>query len=216
MKRLFARMSLLFSAASIAVATVAAVAAPVAPDEVIKTAQGTLQADISQNKAKYQADKPAFYQMVDSRVTQYFDTKYIAQTILAQNYRTATPDQRTRFESAFKKMLINSYADALLQYADSVKAEIQPAKIADGADRATVNTKLIRPDAPPVAVAFDMRQKPAGSDWKVVDIKVENISLVTNFRSQVAAQVKASSLDAVIQKLESGQQVVAPPEGAKP
>ncbi len=211
-KRLFARISALLAAATVALA---AVAAPTAPDEVIKTAQGSLQSDISQNKAKYQSDKAAFYKMVDGRVTQYFDTKYIAQSILAQNWRTATPDQRTRFETAFKNMLINSYADALLQYADSIKADIQPARVADGAERATVNTKLIRPDAPPVSVAFDMRQKPAGSDWKVVDIKVENISLVTNFRSQVAAQIKASSLDAVIQKLEGGEQIVAPPEAAK-
>lgn len=206
MKSLAARAALLFASAAIAIA---ATAAPVAPDEVVRTAQNSLQTDISQNKSKYQADKPAFYQMVDTRVSQYFDTKYIAQLILARNWKTATPEQRHRFESAFKKMLINSYADALLQYADSVKAEVLPVKLAEGSDRATVNTKILRTDAPPLPVDFDMRLRDEA--WKVYDIKVENISLVTNFRSQVDAQIKASSLDAVIQKLESGQAIVAKP-----
>ncbi|MDB5970987.1 MAG: transporter substrate-binding protein [Hydrocarboniphaga sp.] len=179
-----------------------------APDEVVRTASNELQSDISKNYAKYQSDKGAFYSMVDTRILEYFDTQYIAQLILARNWQSATPDQRKRFEVAFKNMLIRSYADALLQYHDSVKAEIKPAQMAADATKATVNSNLIRKDGPPVPLAFDMRLK--DNAWKVYDIKVENISLVTNFRSQVAAQVKTSSLDAVITKLESGQQVVAP------
>lgn len=183
-------------------------AAATAPDEVVRTASDDLQTDISKNFATYQSDKGAFYSMVDSRIQKYFDTQYIAQLILAQNWRSATPDQRQRFEVAFKNMLIRSYADALLQYHDSVKAEIKPAQMAADATKATVNSSLIRKDGPPVPLAFDMRLR--DDAWKVYDIKVENISLVTNFRSQVAAQVKSSSLDAVITKLESGQQVITP------
>ena len=186
--------------------------AATAPDETIRSATTSLQGDISANAAKYKSDKPAFYTMVDSKVQQYFDTKYIAQLILARNWKTASDDQKKRFEVAFKNMLIRSYADALLQYHDSVKTEIKPAQVAAGAETATVNTTLIRKDGPPIPVAFDMRLAPPDkAAWKVYDIKVENISLVTNFRSQVAAQIKATSLDAVIAKLESGQQVVAPP-----
>lgn len=180
------------------------------PDEVVRTASNDLQSDISKNVAKYQSDKNTFYAMVDTRIQQYFDTQYIAQLILARNWQTATPDQRKRFEVAFKNMLIRSYADALLQYHDSVKAEIKPAQMAADAKKATVNSSLMRKDGPPIPLSFDMRLKDGDSGWKVYDIKVENISLVTNFRSQVAAQVKSSSLDAVITKLESGQQVVTP------
>lgn len=213
MKRFLTVTTTLLAALSF---SAAAVAAPVAPDEVVKTATNELQADISKNHDKYAADKPLFYKMVDVRLLQYFDTPYIAQLILARNWKTATPDQRKRFESAFKNMLIRSYADALLQYHDSVKAEVKPVQMAAGATTATVSSSLLRKDGPPVQLSFDMRLK--NDAWKVFDIKVENISLVTNFRSQVAAQIKASSLDAVIQKLESGQNVIAPPDtsaGAK-
>jgi len=211
MKRFFARTSATLVAGLLAVTAALAPglsAAVTAPDEVVRTASNELQADIGQNFAKYKADKAVFYNMVDTRIQQYFDTQYIAQLILARNWQTATADQRKRFEVAFKNMLIRSYADALLQYHDSVKAEIKPAQMAGDATKATVNSSLIRKDGPPVPLAFDMRLKDGA--WKVYDIKVENISLVTNFRSQVAAQVKSSSIDAVITKLESGQQVVTP------
>jgi phospholipid transport system substrate-binding protein len=204
MNRLLSRIAVLLTASLLAFT---ATAAPTPPDEIVRNAQSSIQADITKNLTQYQNDKAAFYKMVDTRVVQYFDTTYIAQLILARNWKDATPEQRQRFESAFKSMLINSYADALLQYNDSVKAEVQPAKIAEGSDRATVNTTLIRKDAPPVPVAFDMRLR--NDAWKVYDIKVENISLITNFRSQVAAQIKQSSLEAVIEKLESGQKIEA-------
>ena len=211
MKRILSRSAASLIAAALALATVlnsGASAAATAPDVVVRTASDELQADIGKNFQKYQADKNAFYTMVDGRIQKYFDTQYIAQLILARNWQAATPDQRKRFEVAFKNMLIRSYADALLQYHDSVKAEIKPAQMAGDATKATVNSNLIRKDGPPVPLAFDMRLK--DDAWKVYDIKVENISLVTNFRSQVAAQVKATSIDAVITKLESGQQVVTP------
>lgn len=213
MKRFLPRGLASLAAAALTVG--AMLSAPVAlavtaPDEVVRTASNDLQTDIGKNFAKYQSDKAAFYAMVDTRIQEYFDTQYIAQLILARNWQSATPDQRKRFEVAFKNMLIRSYADALLQYHDSVKAEIKPAQMAADAKKATVNSSLIRKDGPPIPLSFDMRMKDGDNAWKVYDIKVENISLVTNFRSQVAAQVKSSSLDAVITKLESGQQVITP------
>jgi len=215
MKRFLSRSAATLAAALMALGTLVASNSALAvtpPDEVVRKASSELQSDISQNVEKYQKDKAAFYSMVDTRIQQYFDTPYIAQLILAQNWKTATADQRKRFEIAFKNMLIRSYADALLQYHDSVKAEVKAAQMASDATKATVNSSLMRKDGPPIPVAFDMRLK--DDSWKVYDIKVENISLVTNFRSQVAAQVKASSIDEVITKLESGQQVVAPVRGS--
>jgi len=215
MKRFLSRSAASLAAALMALGTLVASNSALAvtpPDEVVRKASSELQSDISQNVEKYQKDKAAFYSMVDTRIQQYFDTPYIAQLILAQNWKTATADQRKRFEIAFKNMLIRSYADALLQYHDSVKAEVKAAQMASDATKATVNSSLMRKDGPPIPVAFDMRLK--DDSWKVYDIKVENISLVTNFRSQVAAQVKATSIDEVITKLESGQQVVAPVRGS--
>src|SRR3546814_9729428 len=70
--------------------------------------------------------------------------------------------------------------------------------------RATVDTTLNRKDGkPPIAVSFSMRDD--NGEWKVWDIKAENISLVLNFRTQIDAEIKKSSIPAVIERLNNGQ-----------
>jgi phospholipid transport system substrate-binding protein len=194
-----------FCIAMVAVATLSVVAsahAATAPDQVIKTAVDSIRADIAKNVAKYQADKADFYKMVDRQIVTHFDTAYIAKVILGPHLKEASPQQLTQFETAFKDMLIHSYADKLLQYYDSVEIEVKPAHI-DG-KRASVDTVIVRKDGnPPIPVTFSMRS--SDDDWKVWDIKAENISLVLNFRTQIDSEIKKSNLAAVIERLNNGQ-----------
>lgn len=169
-------------------------------DEVIKTATTNFQNLIRENHEKYRSDLNGFYTVVDREVVPNFDTKGIAQLVLGRNWKTATPEQRTRFEAAFKDSLIRTYARAMLDYYDSVDTEWAPLRAEPDATDVTVNVKLLRKNAPPIPLAFSMHN--VGGQWKVYDIAVENISLVTNFRSQISVEVKASGLDAVIKKFE--------------
>lgn len=182
----------------------AANAAQAAPaqtaDATIRNATTEFQELIKANHEKYRADLPGFYKVVDEKVVPHFDTKGIAQLVLGKNWKTATPDQRKRFEAAFKDSLIRTYARAMLDYHDSVSAEWSPLRAEAGATDVTVNAKILRRDAPPIALAFSVHL--VSDVWKIYDISVENLSLITNFRSQVNAEVKASGLDAVIKKFE--------------
>jgi phospholipid transport system substrate-binding protein len=159
----------------------------------------------------YKSDKGKFYNMVDTVVVPRFDTAYITQIVLGPSYRTATPEQRSRFTDAFKNMLVRAYADAMLNNYDSVKVEWLPVRMAPGADSASVQTKLQRTDGNEYAISFQVHQIKADpehkvdADWKIYDISVEGISLVTSFKQQVNAEIKKSSLDAVITKMEQGQ-----------
>ncbi|NGY06711.1 MlaC/ttg2D family ABC transporter substrate-binding protein [Solimonas terrae] len=181
-----------------------AMAAATPPEQVIKDATTTIQTDITRNVAKYQADKSSFYKMVDTEIVPHFDTTYIAKVILGTHLKEASPEQVTQFEAAFKDMLVHSYADKLLQYYDSVSVDVKPGRIASDGKRATVDTTLIRKDGqPPIAVQFSMRDD--NGEWKIWDIKAENISLVLNFRTQIDGEIKKSSIASVIQRLDSGQ-----------
>lgn len=181
-----------------------ALAATATPDQVIKSTTTTIQTDITQNASKYQADKASFYKMVDTQIVPHFDTTYIAKVILGTHLKQATPEQVTQFESAFKDMLVHSYADKLLEYYDSIDVDVKPARLTSDGKRATVDTTLIRKNGqPPIAVTFSMRDD--NGEWKVWDIKAENISLVLNFRTQIDAEIKKSSIPAVIERLNNGQ-----------
>jgi phospholipid transport system substrate-binding protein len=182
--------------------TVTARAAESSPDQVVQKATDHLQALLKKNAPKYKADTALFYRVVEDTTVPYFDTRYIAQLVMGRNWRGASPEQRTRFESGFKNMLIRTYANALLEYYNSVQIEWKPTRLAPDATDATVNSTLLREGKPPVQVAFTMHN--TGNGWKIYDIVVENISLVSNFRSQVDSEAKRTSLEDVIVRLESG------------
>ncbi|SFF47294.1 phospholipid transport system substrate-binding protein [Fontimonas thermophila] len=193
------RMLALLSAALIATATWAAEA----PDEMVKRVSSQLQSLIAQNHAAYKADLNKFYATVDDVVVPHFDVPFIARSVLARNWRDASEEQRTRFAQAFKDMLIRSYANALLEYHDSVEAQWKPLRLAPETSDAVVHSALIRKDGkPPVNLSFAVHK--VGDEWKIYDIIVENISLVQNFRGQFHAEIKRSGLDAVIARMESG------------
>ena len=195
-------------AATLLLAGAAAASAATPPDEVVKSASAELQAGIAKNEKVFRAEPKKLYAYVEQVLLPRFDTKYIAQLILAKHWKAASEDQRARFQVAFKDMLINTYANALLDHYDSVKAEWQPLRMAPDATDVTVQSRVIRTGGkPPLPIGFAMRLK--DGEWKVYDIVVENLSLVTSFRGQVNSEIKRTSLDALIQKLESGQGLAA-------
>lgn len=181
------------------------------PDEVVKKATADLQTVIGQRQAEFRASPNKLYAVMEEMVVPHFDVKYIAQLILARNWKDASEDQRKRFEVAFKNMLMRSYADALVEYHNAVKTEWQPLRMAPDARNVTVHSKLLRDNGPPLPLGFAMRLK--DGRWKVYDIIIENLSLVTNFRSQVNSAIKQQGLDGLIQRLERGEALAAPKSG---
>lgn len=192
------------SAASFALSAAVA-AAPVPPDEVVKATTAQLQKVIAEREKEFRADPKKLYAAVDEIVVPRFDVKYITQLILARHWRSASEDQRARFQVAFKNMLVNSYANALLEYHSSVKAEWQPLRMAPDAKDVTVQSRLMRENGRPLPIGFAMRLR--DGEWKVYDIIIENLSLITSFRSQINSEIKRTGLDALIQKLEAGQKL---------
>ena len=205
MKTITSRGSWIAAFAALACLATAAHAAPTPPDEVVKTTTERLQKEIAAREKEFRADPKKLNAFVDEVIVPKFDTKYIAQLILARHWKQASDDQRKRFQAAFKDMLVNSYANALVEYHTQVKAEWQPLRMAPDATDVTVNSRLLREGKPPLPIGFAMRLK--DGEWKVYDIVIENLSLVTSFRGQINSEIKRTSLDALIQRLESGQKL---------
>jgi phospholipid transport system substrate-binding protein len=174
-----------------------------APDVELKATVDQIRGLIKQRYGEYKADQSKFYQAVNDVVVPRFDIDGISRLVLGPNYRSATPDQRARFASAFKDMLVHTYANAMLDNYNSVNVTWMTPRIsADGGD-ATVNTTLSRDNGQSYAIGF--RVHLVNGDWKIVDISVENISLVLNFRTQLNSEIKRTSLDDVITRMQKGQ-----------
>jgi phospholipid transport system substrate-binding protein len=198
---MFKRLSLFLAGVLL---SAAALATPTPPTDTVRGTVDQMRALIQQNHEAYKKDSVTFYKTVDDVLVPHFDTKRIAQIILGMNWRSATPDQRTRFQQAFKNMLVHNYADELLENYDSVKVDYKPARIDDDQTDATVDSVIDRQNGkPPVAISFKMHLN--GDQWQVYDVIVENVSLVLNFKTQVSSEIKKTSLDDVIARMEKGE-----------
>ena len=174
-----------------------------APDVALKTTTEQIRGMIRDHYDEYKANQAKFYQAVNDVVVPRFDVPGIAKLVLGANYRSATPDQRQRFASAFKDMLVHSYANAMLDNYKSVTINWMPPRLAPNATDAAVNTSLTRDNGQSYAIGF--RVHVVDGDWKIYDITVENVSLVLNFRTQLNAEIKRTSLDDVISRMQNGQ-----------
>lgn len=188
--------------AALLLASGVAHADPGTPEAALKESTEKLQTLIRDNYKDYRADSQKFYQVVDDVVVPRFDVPYVTKLVLATNYRTASAEQRSRFSEAFKNMLMRSYANAMLDNYNSVKIEWAPPRLAPGATDTVVNTKLARDNGKPYEIGF--RVHVSHDEWKIYDIIVEDISLVTNFRTQLNSEIKKTSLEEVIARMEHG------------
>jgi phospholipid transport system substrate-binding protein len=211
---MFRTLAVCFALALGFVRSASANGSPPAPDATLRTATEQVRGLIRDHYAEYRADSAKFYQAIDQVVVPHFDVPYIAQLVLARNWRSATPEQRTRFAQAFKDMLVRSYANAMLDNYNSVKIAWQPARVAPAADDATVVSTLTRDNGQVYTIGF--RVHLVNGEWKIYDVNIENISLVTNFRAQINAEIKRTSLDDVIARMEKGEFKSTPVQNAQP
>jgi phospholipid transport system substrate-binding protein len=124
----------------------------------------------------------------------------ISQSVLGPLWRQATPTQKTKFQKEFKLLLVRTYSRAFIEF-DEWSIRYLPLKTAAAsAKKLTVRTQVLQPGVKPIGV--DYRMGLFDGQWQVYDIKIEGISLTTNYRSSFQNEVKRSgSLDSVIDKL---------------
>jgi phospholipid transport system substrate-binding protein len=138
--------------------------------------------------------------MVETIIYPHVDFDRISALVLGKHWRKADKDQRKRFKKEFKTMLVRTYARAFLEF-NEWSVHFMPMTLEDGAKKAIVKTEVLQPGLQPIHVDYRMINKKG--EWKVYDIMIAGISLVTNYRTSFRNEMKRrGSLDAVIANLE--------------
>jgi len=194
-------------------AAVAAVAAADSPNAVIDSAVLQLTQKLNGRKEELAADRQALYRLIDEILLSRFDRKFAAQVVLAKNWRTATEDQRNRFIEAYYQALVRKYADGVLEF-DPEKIEVLPFRGDLSKPRTRVRTTVALDDGSKAAVDYELVKRDSG--WLVFNVVIEGVSYVRNFRAEIDAEIRNSSLEAVIERLErdadSGTETVSQDE----
>lgn len=174
--------------------------AAVAPDEFIQEAVDLLAEGLDGRREELAADKRALYSLIDEILLPRFDRRFAAAQVLARNWRVASDEQKERFVDAFYTSLLHRYADGALEF-DYRQMEVLPFRGDDSRPLATVKTIVSLDDGTKVPVNYTLKK--SDDAWRMFDVTIEGVSYVRNFRAEFDAEIKATSLEAVIQRLES-------------
>jgi phospholipid transport system substrate-binding protein len=176
------------------------------PNDVIQETADELAAALDGRKEEFAADKVALYAMIDSILLPRFDRRYAAQLVLGRPWRDATTEQRERFIDGFYSSMLRRYANGVLEF-DQSKMEILPFRGDLEKKRTTVKTTVRLNDGTKVPVNYEMVKRDSG--WMMFDVKIEGISYIRNFKTEINAEIQATSLEAVIERLEGDAQAAA-------
>lgn len=177
-----------------------AAASPGAPDAVIEGAVDELTERLSGRREELAENRDELYALINEVLLPRFDRKLAAQLVLAKHWRTASEEQRERFIDAFYNSLLRKYADGLLEFSED-RIEVLEFRGDTSAKRSLVKTTVTLDDGTEVPVHYDLVNR--GDRWLIFNVKVEGVSYVSNFRTELDAEIRGSSLQAVIDRLEA-------------
>ncbi|HEX5611222.1 MAG TPA: ABC transporter substrate-binding protein [Burkholderiales bacterium] len=170
----------------------------IAPDVLLKSVTLEVLASIRQDKEMQAGNAAKVAVLVETKILPHFDFPRMTQIALARNWRLATPEQQQTLTVEFRTLLVRTYSVALSSYRDQV-IEFKPLHAPPGATEVTVKSLIRQAGTPPLTLDYDMENLAAA--WKVYDIKIEGISLVTTYRETFAAKVREGGIDGLIKSL---------------
>jgi len=177
-----------------------ALAQDVAPDVMVKGITVDVLDIIKKDKDIQAGNPKRIAEVVETRILPHFDFARMTQIAVAVNWRKATPEQKKALTEEFKTLLVRTYSNALTLYRDQT-VDFKPLHMKAGDTDVTVRSEIRQKSAQPVTLDYDMEKTASG--WKVYDVKVGGVSLITNYREDFAAQVRDSGIDGLIKALAS-------------
>lgn len=169
------------------------------PDVLIKETAREVLDIVSSDKELRAGNQKKILELVDAKVLPHFNFERMTKLAVGRSWRTATPEQKQALMSEFRILLVRTYTKAFTSFRDQT-VEIKPFKLDPAATDVTVKTAIVKPGGQqPILVDYDMEKTPDG--WKVYDLTVEGVSLVTSYRGSFAEQIQQSGIDGLIKTL---------------
>lgn len=201
MKKLFAFFFSIFVMAS--------VHAQEAPDAMVQQVTEEVLDIIRKDRDIQSGNTHKAIELIDKKVLPNFNFQHMTALAVGKDWRKATPPQQAQLVVEFKTLLVRTYANALTSYKNQ-KVVYKPFKMSAGDTDVLVRTEVAQPGSKAIQLDYSLEKLDAG--WKVYDVTVAGISLVTNYREQFAQEVRSGGIDGLLasisaknKSLESGQ-----------
>lgn len=169
-----------------------------APDVLVKQVTDEVLDIVSKDKDIQNGNTKKALELVDAKVIPHFNFKHMTALAVGKDWRKATPQQQEQLTAEFKTLLVRTYSNALTAYKNQ-KVVYKPYKANASDADALVRTEIVQPGAKPVQLDYSLEKLENG--WKVYDVSVGGISLVTNYRDQFGQEVRNSGIDGLIKMI---------------
>ena len=177
-----------------------AVQAQEAPDVLVKKVTEEVLDIIRKDKDIQNGSAKKVIELVDAKVIPHFNFKHMTALAVGKDWRKASPQQQEQLAVEFKTLLVRTYSNALTGYKNQ-KVVYKPFKMNAGDSDVLVRTEVQQPGNKPVQLDYSLEKLDAG--WKVYDVSVAGISLVTNYREQFGQEVRNGGIDGLIKAIST-------------
>lgn len=180
------------------------------PDELIRQLSDGVLDVLQADEALRAGDAGEVVELVERLVLPHFDLRRMTMLAVGRDWRDASREQQDRLTGAFHRMLVRTYASALTHYRDQTVG-VHPLRMGASDKTVKVQTEIRQPGSPALAVDYVLAQHPDG--WKIFDIVVAGVSLVTSYRGTFAQELRVGGIDGLIDSLERKGRVSSPRAG---
>ncbi|CAG0984926.1 Intermembrane phospholipid transport system binding protein MlaC [Rhodocyclaceae bacterium] len=171
-----------------------------APDALIKNVTEEVLEIVRKDKDIQSGNTKKAIELVEAKVLPHFNFTRMTQLAMARDWRQATPAQQKTLVDEFRTLLVRTYSKALTEYKNQT-IEYKPFKMQAADTDVKVRTDIKQPGGKPIQLDYYLEKQNPG--WKVYDIEVGGISLVTNYRESFAQEVRNGGIDGLIKSLQT-------------
>lgn len=168
------------------------------PQELVQETTDKITGTLRADQDKIKADPNHLLEVVDGIVAPHFDFERMSSWVLGKYWRKAKADEKTRFASEFRTLLVRTYAKALNDNYDKQIDMLAPRK-KKGGKQVTIRTEVQQSAGFPIPINYKMHIK--NDAWKIFDVSVDGISLVANYRTSFAKEIRKDGLQSLIDRL---------------
>lgn len=171
----------------------------IAPDQLVKNTVDEVIAIIKQDNGIKKGEKDRVLDLVENKILPHFNFTRMTQLAMGKNWSKVEPQQQKELINEFQTLLVRTYSNALTNYRDEV-IEVNPLSPQSDPKNTTVKTVVIQGRGKE-SVPIDYSMEKTDSGWKVFDVTVAGVSLVTNYRSTFNSQIKKGGVNGLIESL---------------
>jgi len=182
--------------------------AQTAPDKLVKDVANDVLKSLREDPDLRTSNPTKMAELIEQKVAPHFDFERMTRLAVGRNWREANDDQKKLLIEQFRQLLVRSYSTAYSAYRN-IAVEVKPARMNAGDDDVQVKSEIKLPGgAPPVNVDYAMYKN--DSEWKVYDVIVDGVSLVTTYRSTFTEEIRQNGIDGLIKSLREKNTLPVP------